>query len=49
MPTRYRLALGGAERMTLELLHDHGPKAYWRERAAVRVHRLRVVFRRTAP
>lgn len=35
MPTRYRLALGGAERTTLEQLRDHGPKAYLRERAAV--------------
>jgi Helix-turn-helix domain len=35
MPTRYHLALGTAERTTLEQLRDHGPKAYLRERAAV--------------
>ena len=35
MPTPYRLALGEAERTTLEQLRDHGPKAYLRERAAV--------------
>jgi Helix-turn-helix domain len=35
MPTACRLALGEAERITLEQLRDHGLKAYLRERAAV--------------
>lgn len=35
MPTPYCLALGEAERTTLQQLRDRGPKAYLRERAAV--------------